>query len=240
MEFLPLISNDSVNLIYIDPPFSELPLKWDHFGEWDFLKTEFERILKHNGQFYISGKQPMLSQVYFSFKDTFTFRFELVWNKNRGLWSSDFKPIQSHELIWCFKKKNCKVTDLFFDIDAIKIKGEPYTRKNKAKFDQRNNWQPRTIVSDGWRFPKTVFNISPVSRRKEKTHPTQKPLEMIEWIVKSSSQIGDLVLDCFMGSGTTAIACIKLKRSFLGCENNKEYFKMSLKRMIQKSISQFI
>ena len=98
-----------VNLIVIDPPYNELPKDLDEFNDWNLLNNEFDRVLKKNGQIYIFGKQPMLSNIYNEFKDIFDFRFELVWSKGKGLWTTNHAPMRSHELIWCFKKKETKV-----------------------------------------------------------------------------------------------------------------------------------
>lgn len=235
-KYVKLIPTDYVNLIVIDPPYNELPKDWDDFKDWELLKYEFKRILKDNGQIYIFGKQPMLSNIYYVLRDLFDFRFELIWNKNKGLWSSNYMPMRSHELIWCFKKKSAKPSELTFDIDSIKREGKPYVRKNKAISSVRNNWEAnRTIIKDGMRFPLSVLNHSAVINRKEKIkHPTQKPLDILKWIIKSSSKPSDMVLDCFMGSGTTAVACIELNRNFLGCEQDKEFYNASQIRLSEQ------
>jgi len=205
------------------------------FKDWGYLKNEFNRVLKENGQLYIFGKQPMLSEVYYEIKDKFEFRFELIWNKNKGLWSSNYLPMRSHELIWCFKKKGVKTTSLYFNINAIKTPGAPYIRKNKVKSTVRHNWKENhTIVKDGLRYPLSVINHPPVSSKSKlegTTHPTQKPVEILKWIIKSSSKQGDIVLDCFMGSGSTAISCIQLNRHFIGCEIKEEFYRICNKRI---------
>ena len=234
-NYLKNVEGNSVNLIVIDPPYNELPHKWDKFDKWPELKHEFNRILKKNGQMYIFGKQPMLSILYTEIADLFDFRFELVWDKGKGLWSSNYMPMRSHELIWCFKKKGVRTNDLYFDINSIKTPGKPYVRKNRVQSTVRNNWKANlTIYKDGNRFPLSVLHHSAVSRKDKKegvAHPTQKPLSVLEWIIKSSSKKNDVILDCFMGSGTTAIAAKKLNRHFLGCENDKKFHKISLERL---------
>lgn len=226
------LDDNSINLIVIDPPYSELVLEWDDFKDWKILKEEFNRLLKNTGQLYIFGRQPMLSEVYIEFKDTFGFRFELVWDKGRGYWNSNMQPMNSHELIWCFKKKGVKTSDIYFDIESVKVKGEPYVRHNKkSKYDTRVGIEPRTIVSDGMRFPLSILKHPTVSGKKGNYHPTQKPEEILEWIIKSSSKEEDLILDSFMGSGTTAVMCKKLNRNFVGFELNKEYYDKSLIRL---------
>ena len=240
-KYLKKVPKNFVNLIVIDPPYNELPKDWDEFNDWSLLNHQFDRVLKKNGQLYIFGKQPMLSEIYYILKEKFDFRFELVWNKNKGLWSSNYMPMRSHELIWCFKKKNTKPSDLVFDLDSIKKPGKPYVRKNRAVSTVRNNWEAnRTIVKDGRRFPLTVLNLPSVINRKEKVkHPTQKPVEILRWIIKSSSKPKHVILDCFMGSGTTAVVCSELRRNFIGCETDKTFHKLSQKR-IKEKLSSYI
>lgn len=234
-KYLPLLPSKSIHLIVIDPPYNELPKEWDNFKDWKLLKKDLERVLVKNGQLYIFGKQPMLANIMHDINDLFTFRFEIIWNKNKGMWASNYMPMRSHELIWCFKKKGTKVSDLHYDIDSIKTPGEPYIRRNRVKSTIRNNWKENlTIVKDGRRFPLSVIEHPSVTR-KDKTegqpHPTQKPLKIIETLIKSSSKKKDTILDCFMGSGTTAVASKHLDRSFMGCEVDKEFYKLCVKRL---------
>jgi len=235
LKYLSTIPNNFVDLIIIDPPYNELPKKWDVFKSWELLKEEFKRVLKKHGQVYIFGKQPMLSNIYFDFKTDFDFRFELIWSKGKGLWTTNYAPMRSHELIWGFKHKESKVKDICFNIEDIKTPGKPYVRKNKTTSSIRNNWEAnRTIYKDGRRFPKSVINVPSVIRRnvsRKIKHPTEKPEEILEWLIKSSSKKNDLVLDCFLGSGTTAAVAKNLGRNFIGCEIEKKYYKYSLERI---------
>lgn len=227
LDYLKLVQDGYVDLIVIDPPYNELPLDWDKFTSWDEIAKQFDRILKDNGQVYIFGKQPMLSEILFKFRDYFKYRFEYIWSKNRGTWSSNYAPLKTHEIIWCFKKKEAKTTNLFFDLDSIKTPGEPYVRKNKVKSTVRNNWKANhTIENDGRRFPLSVISHPPVTRKDKiegQPHPTQKPLHILEIIIKSSCPPDGVVLDCFMGSGSTAIACLNLERNFIGCEIESKF-----------------
>ncbi len=240
-SYLATVSDASVDLIVIDPPYNELPTDWDSFNDWPFIKTEFDRVLKRGGQLYIFGKQPMMADVYIELKDRFEFRFELVWNKGKGLWTSNYLPMRSHELVWCFKKRGAKNSEIYFNIDAIKTPGEPYVRKNRVTSTVRNNWKANlTIVKDGRRFPLSVIHHPNISRKANgegTSHPTQKPLSILKWIIESSSKEGDVVLDCFMGSGTTAVACVQTGRHYIGCEIKEEYYNICKERLTQSSIT---
>lgn len=235
VNYLKTLDDEFVDLIIIDPPYNELPLSWDKFNSWNEIATLFNKVLKDNGQIYIFGKQPMLSEILFTFKDLFDFRFEYIWSKNRGTWSSNYLPLKTHELIWCFKKKKTKTTDLYFDIESIKTPGEPYVRKNKAQSTIRNNWKANhTIYKDGNRFPLSVISHSPVTRKDKiegQPHPTQKPLHILDILIKSSCPPDGIVLDCFMGSGSTAVSAINNGRNFMGCELDEIFVKLSNQRI---------
>jgi len=240
-EYLKKIENKFLPLIVIDPPYNQLPKEWDNFKDWHFIRDEFHRVLKDNGQLYIFGKQPMLMDIANIFYDKFEFRFELIWNKGKGLWASNYMPMRSHELIWCFKKRCARTQDLYFDLESIKTPGKPYVRKNKAVSTIRNSWKPNhTIYKDGRRFPLSVINCSAVIRKGKNggiKHPTEKPIGILEWVIKSSSKENDIVLDCFMGSGTTAVACKRLGRHFIGCELNRDYYNAAIKRIDLEKIT---
>ena len=168
-KYIKYIKDNSVNLIVVDPPYNELPKDWDNFTNWKIIKKDINRILKKNGQIYIFGKQPMLAELYHQIKDLFEFRFELIWNKGKGFWASNYMPMRSHELIWCFKKKGTKTSSIYFDIESIKTPGEPYMRKNKAVSTVRNNWKANhTIFKDGRRFPLSGLSHSSISRINKK------------------------------------------------------------------------
>jgi DNA modification methylase len=237
VSYLNNLEDQFVDLIVIDPPYNELPLSWDNFSSWNEIALLFNKVLKDSGQIYIFGKQPMLSEILFTFKDFFDFRFEYVWSKNRGTWSSNYLPLKTHELIWCFKKKKTKTTNLYFDIDSIKTPGEPYVRKNKAQSTVRNNWKAdHTIYKDGNRFPLSVISHPPVTRKDKiegQPHPTQKPLYILDMLIKSSCPPNGIVLDCFMGSGSTAVAALNIGRDFIGCELNETFVKLSNQRIEQ-------
>ena len=87
-KFIKLIPDNSVDLIVIDPPYNELPLNWDNFNDWEYLKNEFDRILQKHGQMYVFGKQPMLSQVYHILRNNFDFRFDMLFQQYRTLFQS--------------------------------------------------------------------------------------------------------------------------------------------------------
>jgi len=243
LEVLPTLPNDFVDLIVIDPPYGQTDFKWDKFEEWEILFTEFKRILKDNGQMFVFGKLPMLYEVYrYAIDSDFIFRYEIIWVKNHPApYATSKKPLQAHENILCFAKKKCKISSLTFNLKDIMINTKPSPRWGSQKKNLnrlRTGWRKDIDVKEQRKriksFPRTVINASIVHPfhlpDEYRGHPTQKPERIIRWIVQSSSNIGEIVLDSFLGSGTTMKVCQDLSRSCIGIEIVPEYCEITKKR----------
>jgi len=236
------IPDKSINLILTDPPYQSTDNEWDKEPDWNKLSKEFNRILKDNGTIYIFGKQPMLTNVLNSFCKYFMFRFELIWVKNAGMWASNQRPLQLHENIYCFNKKNIKITDVTWNLEALKVKGTPYRKLRKIEVQSSNQSgykQDWMCENDGFRFPTTILEFNAVrgGHPEHKGHPTQKPEGLIRWLIKGGSNKGDVILDPYLGSGTTAICCKQLGRKYIGYELSPKYFKIATDRMKQDVLS---
>jgi len=126
-----------------------------------------------------------------------------------------------------------------FNFEDIKLKGEPYkiTREAQKLYGKKSNLGKFTQVNQGKRNPKSILNYNIIQSGKEYVgHPTQKPVELLKYLIKASSNKGDLVLDCFMGSGSTAVACQQLGRNFIGIEKEEKYCKISRERLTQQTL----
>ena len=222
------ISTESIDLIVTDPPYNMNKAEWDSFGsgeefsEWaeKWLKECF-RILKPTGSIYIFGINRMLSHIQMRMEQIgFNYKNWIVWDTIQGagggLW------VNRQEAILYYSK-----TDKPYENkEAIKLeRAEENIREYKGVTYEFKN--PSNI----WRFP-VVDN-----KHKDRTsHPTQKPVELIERIIKANSKQDDNVLDCFMGSGTTGVACMKLKRKCIGFELSKDYIDISNDRFADTKV----
>jgi site-specific DNA-methyltransferase (adenine-specific) len=195
---------------------SHLCLDWNTF---DKLCEHYNRIIKDNGAIVLFGSQPFTSLMITSnFKN---FRYSLVWEKNKF---SDFlnakrKPMKTNEDIAIFYKKQPTYNPQYWY-------STPYTRWNTQtavnKQTNYGNHKENFVESlDGKRLPTTVLKFNRIERPK---HPTQKPVDLLEWLIKTYTNEGELVLDNCMGVGSTGVACKNLKRSFIGIELNDVYF----------------
>jgi site-specific DNA-methyltransferase (adenine-specific) len=213
------IKSGSIDMILCDLPYGVTKNQWDIIIPFDKLWEHYNRIIKDNGAIVLFGSQPFTSLMITSnFKN---FRYSLVWEKNKF---SDFlnakrKPMKTNEDIAIFYKKQPTYNPQYWY-------STPYTRWNTQtavnKQTNYGNHKENFVESlDGKRLPTTVLKFNRIERPK---HPTQKPVDLLEWLIKTYTNEGELVLDNCMGVGSTGVACKNLKRSFIGIELNDVYF----------------
>lgn len=241
-DFLSKVENNSIDLAVIDPPYNLKKAEWDTFkSEKDFFKFTYRWIdkllpkLKDNGSLYIFNT-PYNSAYILAYLVSKNLLFQnwITWDKRDGLGASKRKYSNGQETILFFTKNN-KHT---FNSDDIRI---PYFSTERIAHAEKKG-----IIKNGKRwFPNPngklcgeVWHISS-ERHKNKVngkvvklgHATPKPLDLLERIITASSNENDLVLDCFMGTGTTAVACKKLNRRYIGCEKEIDYIEIANKRL---------
>lgn len=207
-------------MIFCDLPYGITRNKWDIVIPLDKLWEQYERLIKANGAIVLTANQPFTSQLVMS--NLKLFKYDIVWEKTISSNQLNVKSqqLRSHESILIFYDKKPTYNEQ-------KTKGAPYKIKREGKYNDGNyNSQKESEkINNGYRHARSVIKIS--NPRIKGGHPTQKPVELIEYFVKTYTNEGDLVLDNCMGSGSTGIACKNLNRNFIGIENNEKYFKMS-------------
>ena len=213
------IGNKTIDMILCDLPYGMTKNTWDVVIPFDKLWESYNRIITDNGAIVLFGSQPFTSMMISS--NLSMFRYCLVWEKNKF---SDFlnakrKPMKTNEDIAIFYKKQPVYNPQYWY-------STPYTRWNtQAAVDKQSNYgsHKMNIIknTDGKRLPTTVLKFNRVERPQ---HPTQKPVDLLEWLVKTYSNEGQLVLDNCMGVGSTGMACKNTGRSFIGIELDKNYF----------------
>jgi len=240
-RFMSAIPNESIDLVIMDPPYNMKVAEWDDYSEKnrDFMYymhlwlNHATRVLKPNGSIYVFNTpyNSFWIGYHFIFGLDMKFRNWIVWDKRDGMSGSKNKYVCKQEVILFFTKSDKHI----FNYDAIRV---PYEHEERVKYGvvkKGKKWMPNPdgkLCTDVWDFTSERFSNRNRSgnRLKKMKHPTPKPLEMIERMVKASSNKGDIVLDPFMGSGTTAIAAKLHGRRFMGCDSSKEYVKYSFQR----------
>jgi len=247
LQFLKSIENESVDLVFADPPYNIKKAEWDTFQsqkqyvDWSILWIqETQRILKPHGSLYVCGFSEILADIKWAASYLFKGCKWLVWHyRNKANLGNDWG--RSHESILHFRKSK----EFIFNIDEVRVAYNAHTLKYpsrpQAETSQYNNgngkeyiWEPNPLGAK----PKDVFEIPTLSNGSwEKTeHETQKPVELIKKIVLASSNEGQLIVDPFGGSGTTYAVAQAFNRRWLGSENSREYCQIIKERLSNSEI----
>lgn len=224
LELMPKLDSNSIDLILADLPYGTTHNKWDSVIPLDKMWQEYERIIKPNGAIVLTAAQPFTAALIMS--NPILFKYEWIWSKTIGSGQLNAKkqPLRTHESVLVFYKNpptyNPQMT-----------KGKPYHMKRKATYEGPgyNPQKPSETINEGLRLPKSVIQIA--NPRIKGGHPTQKPLELMEYMIKTYTNEGDVVLDNVLGSGTTAVAAINTKRHFIGFEMDENYYNISINRI---------
>ena len=237
-DLLPSIPAGSVDLIFTDPPFvtalAGLYQSWNLSNhDFEVLGDQFNRILKPTGQIAIFADYLTGLAIGNAFQKYFAFRFYFLWIKSHGQPIGKKQPISNTEMILVWKHKKAKTSDLIFN--AQREPGKAYRKVHKAGNLTRKKYNGYlTENTTGDRFPTQCLyypakdNLPELERTD---HPTQKPLALCGYIIKSLSNPGDLVLDPFTGSGSIPVACHRLDRRFIGIERDPIYYDIARNRI---------
>lgn len=240
LDVMKTLDAQSIDALIADPPYGTTKLEWDKPIDWLGWWQEVRRICKLNAPIILFSAQPFTTDLINSNRDIF--RYEIIWNKTMGVGSYDAnkRPLRAHEniLVFCAKfrgRKNEKISTY----NPQFTKGDSYVRKRRndgtgrraEHYNSSSNPFMET-VSKGKRYPLSWINFSNGNNGSE--HPTQKPLELMTWLVQTYSNPGETVLDCFMGSGMTGVACVKSERHFIGIEKSPDFFPIA-ERLIHQA-----
>ncbi len=228
LELMKDISDKSIDMILCDLPYGVTQNKWDSVIDLKLLWEQYERIIKDNGVICLTAQNKFSAKLMLSNENLH--KYNLVWDKQltSGFLNANRMPLRVHEDILIFYKK-------LPTYNPQKVKGKPNHSKGKMTTDENNNYgtygkiDNKEILGD-MKHPKSIISFQKPHPSKC-LHPTEKSLELFEWLIKSYSNEGDLVLDNCMGSGTTGVACKNLNRDFIGIELDEKYFEIAKKRI---------
>lgn len=236
LEGMKRIPDGSVDCIVCDLPYGTTACAWDSIIPFDLLWEQYKRIIKPKGNIVLfSAGLFTLNLIQSNIKD---FRYKLIWKKNvpTGMASAKYRPMKYYEEICVFGNSNATYNPIMKERIGVGKYCYNYDHycgdNNHLQFDkQKKRYDP------DWVQPSDVLEFNVVPNRNGKLHPTEKPVELLKYLIKTYSNDGDTILDNCMGSGTTAIACIKEKRNFIGFEKTEEYWRKSMER-IRNELSQ--
>jgi site-specific DNA-methyltransferase (adenine-specific) len=227
LEIMPTLAGGSIDMILCDLPYGTTACHWDVIIPFEPLWKEYKRLIRKDGAIVLCGTQPFTSILITS--NIKMFKYEWIWEKSKcgSSFTAKYRPQARHEniLVFGFGKT------IF---NPQMVKGEPYKRRACGRKTNNHklgiNIRPE-IKNDGTRYPKTIQPFQQNWRRQDQVHPTQKPVSLMEYMVKTYTNEGMTVLDNCMGSGSTGVACQNTNRNFIGIEKEAKYFEIARKRI---------
>ena len=218
LKVLPTISDKSVDLILTDPPYGTTQCKWDNVIPFEPMWKELKRIIKDNGCIALFGTEPFSSALRMS--NIKHFKYDWIWKKSNimGFLNAKKRPLKEIEIISIFNSKIYKPQNLKKNLKGKNRKGKntdvlgKYNAINKSEFTN---------------YPKTIIEF----KNERGLHPTQKPIALLEYLIKTYTSENDIVLDFTMGSGSTGVACKNTNRNFIGIELDNNYFNIAKDRI---------
>lgn len=224
LEIMDKIPDNSIDMVLCDLPYGKTACAWDVVIPFDKLWQQYNRIVKDGGGIVLTASQPFTSALIMS--NPKQFRHEWIWEKPQGTnpLQAKFAPMKNHESIIVFS--NGRV-NYYPQMES----GQPYKgfHSSDSKIGEVfNSLNSIHYENKGTRYPK---NVQKFKQERQRLHPTQKPIALMEYLIKTYSKPGDTVLDNCMGSGTTGVACKKTGRKFIGIELNEKYFKIAKQRI---------
>lgn len=225
LELLAQLPADSVDLVLADPPYGTTQCKWDTVIPLEPLWAELNRVAKKTTPIVLHAAQPFTSALIMSNPKAFKYCWTWVKALATGHLNAKKQPMRNVEDVAVFYRSQCLYSPQYSE-------GEPYA--STPGFVQSDNYGKygghREGSPTGRRYPKQVLKF-PAPRGKVQCHPTQKPLALAEYLIRTYSNPGDLVLDFTMGSGTTGVAAVSLGRAFVGMELDPTYFQIAQDRI---------
>jgi site-specific DNA-methyltransferase (adenine-specific) len=226
LELMKRIADASVDMILCDLPYGTTYAAWDRVIPMQALWGQYLRIAKDDAAIVLTANQPFTSALVMS--QPKLFRCEWVWDKSNASNFANAKrqPLKQHENVLVFSKMGARYFPQM-------TQGKPNHAQGRSKVNQSDTRQIKNRVADdlsGLKFPKTILNF-PKHSSHLGLHPTQKPISLFEYLIRSYTREGELVLDNCIGSGTTAIAAINTNRQWIGMEQDRAYFEVARNRI---------
>ena len=226
IEGMKILPDNSVDMVLTDPPYGTTCNKWDTVVDMDAFWKEIKRVAKKNSAILIFTQMPFTATVVMS--NPKMFRYEWICEKANptGFLNARRMPMKCHENVLVFYGK-------LPVYHPIMEHGKPYRSKPKDKNSSNYNAVKRFCSENttGMRFPRDVLKVSWRSAFGKTLHPTQKPVSLCEYFIKTYSNKGDIILDPFIGSGTTAVAAVNTERKYIGFEKDDKYFEVAKNRL---------
>ena len=237
LEVMKTIEDNSVDAIITDPPYGTTACKWDSVIDFDLMWEQLNRIIKPNGTIVLFGSEPFTTKLRMS--NLHNWKYDWIWHKNQpsGQFNASKMPMKAYEIISVFYKEQPTYNPQMLQRTEKELKRLSHKsvegvstetiygdikRKSLNRYENKTKYPTNVITNI-----KCVFNRS----REKVKHPTQKPVELMEYLIKTYTNDLDYVLDFTMGSGSTMVACKNLNRNGIGIEKEEKYFNIAQERI---------
>lgn len=219
------ITDNSVDMILCDLPYQCTANKWDMIIPFDKLWKQYNRIIKKDGVVLLFGNQPFVTKLIDSNIDNYKYSWYWIKNQGTNFFHAKHMPIRKVEEICVFNN--------YSTYNIIKSKGHSPTQSSKGSSNGKCYYgtnKRNYVGGDTERFPIDVLDFKCVNNY-ERQHPNQKPVDLLEYLIKIYSNKNETILDNCMGSGSTGVACVNTNRNFIGIEKDDEYFEIAKNRI---------
>ena len=236
LERMKEIPDNSIDLVLTDPPYGTTKCKWDTVIPFEPIWEQLKRITKDNGAICLFGSEPFSSALRMS--NIKMFKYDWIWDKGKAgnFAQANRQPLKRHEIISVFYKKQC-----LYNAQKTKLE-KPQVRHLGKRSENRSDRKKSGGIGGQIKYssqyepdkknPISIINFKKDNYRGSVFHPTQKPVALLEYLIKTYTLENETVLDFTMGSGSTGVACKNVNRNFIGIEKDKEYFKIAEHRII--------
>ena len=227
-----------VDAIICDPPYGTTACKWDSIIPLGEIWERLNKLIKDNGAIVLFGSQPFTTNLIYS--NIKNFKHQWIWNKNSAgnILVAKYQPLKIEEEILVFSKKGQKVNyyPVFIEGEKNRTNEAPTVKESDLFSGIKSGkfYKTEKNKKGTQRYPKNIINISTQSTEcanSKRVHPTQKPVDLLEYLIKTYTNENEVVLDFTMGSGSTGVACMNTNRKFIGIELDKNYFDIASKRI---------
>ena len=227
LELMKEIPDGSIDAIITDPPYGTTACKWDSVIPFEPMWQRINKLIKPNGAIVLFGSEPFSSALRMS--NIKQYKYDWVWHKTKpsGHLNAKKQPMRIYENISVFYSKQCYYNPQ--DLIYGEFNNDRPSRSKKIKGEYTYGLEKNAGISIAANYPKNVLTFS--NPNNDSLHPTQKPVPLLEYLIKTYTNEGETVLDFTMGSGSTGVACVNTNRNFIGIELDEKYFEIAKKRI---------
>tara|TARA_R110000772_G_scaffold262860_1_gene382178 strand:- start:215 stop:907 length:693 start_codon:yes stop_codon:yes gene_type:complete len=218
LELMKDIPTGSIDAIITDPPYGTTACKWDSVIDFELMWEQLNRIIKPNGVIVLFGAEPFSSALRIS--NIKNYKYDWTWQKSKptGHLNAKKQPLRQTEVISVFYKKQCT-----YNPQGTKPTNKVVSRTNRGNYGECSKTTVQTVTN----YPRNIINFNSI----DGVHQTQKPVDLMEYLIKTYTNENETVLDFTMGSGSTGVSCKNTNRNFIGIEQDEKYFDIATKRI---------